>query len=107
MAKAQAGKTPEAATELKQIADDTGQFKAIRAEASYHLTSLAVEAGNATDAQKFVDQLNQIDPMGAWAQRAIMLRSTLPATPAPVAAPAPDASQKKDEPSVQVKLPGK
>ena len=93
LAKAQAGKSPEATTELKQIADDAGQFKAMRAEAAYHLTSLAVEAGNATDAQKYVDQLNQIDPMGAWAQRAVMLRATLPATAAPApATTAPEAA---------------
>ena len=104
LAKAQAGKLPEATTELKQIADDAAQFKAIRAEAAYHLTSLAVDAGNAADAQKYVDQLNQIDPMGAWAQRAVMLRSTLPATPAPEPV-APAAA--KDEGSTPIKLPGK
>jgi hypothetical protein len=111
LAKAQAGKTADAVTELKQLADDANQFKAARAEAAYHLTGLAVEAGNATDAQKYVDQLNQIEPMGAWAQRAMMLRATLPATPAPEAtAPASSstpATEKKDEPAVQLKLPGK
>src|SRR5688572_7661328 len=65
LAKAQAGKGSEATTELKQIADDTTQFKAIRAEALYHLTSLAVEARNSAEAQKHVDQLNQVDPTGA------------------------------------------
>ena len=101
LAKAHASKAAEATTELKQIADDTTQFKALRAEAAYHLTSLAVESGNAAEAQKMVDQLNQIDPMGAWAQRAIMLRSTLPATPAPA------VESKKEEPSVKLNLPGK
>jgi hypothetical protein len=108
VAKAQTGKAEEAKAELMQLADDANQFKAVRAEAAFHLTGLAVEAGNAADAQKFVDQINQIEPMGMWAQRAMSLRATLPATPAP-AAPAssttPDAP-KKDEPSVQVKLPG-
>jgi hypothetical protein len=121
LAKAQAGKGPEATTELKQIADDATQFKAMRAEAIYHLTSLAVEARDATEAQKFVDQLNQIDPMGAWAQRAMMLRATLPATPAPAAAApsaptatapasgasAPAAEAKKDEPAIKLDLPKK
>ena len=105
LAKAQSGKTADATTELKQIADDASQFKAARAEAAYHLTCLAVDAANATDAQKYVDQLNQIDPMGAWSQRAMMLRATLPATPAPAAATAP-AGEKKDD-AVKVKLPGK
>jgi hypothetical protein len=107
LAKAQAGKASDAATELKQLADDKTQFKALRAEATYHLTSLAVEAGDAAEAQKMVDQLNQIDPMGAWAQRAIMLRSTLPATPAPATAATPAPEAKKDEPSVKLNLPGK
>jgi hypothetical protein len=111
VAKAQAGQASQASTELQQIADDTSQFKAIRAEAAYHLTSLAVGAGDAAEAQKFVDLLNQIDPMGAWAQRAIMLRSTLPATPVPAAATpdtgAPASGEKKDEPSVKLNLPGK
>lgn len=107
LAKAQDGKTAEATTELKQIADDASQYKATRAEAAYHLTSLAVEAGNAVDAQKYVDDLNKIDPMGAWAQRAVMLRSTLPALPPPAAATAPETEAKSEEPRVQVKLPGK
>ena len=111
VAKAQAGHAAEAMTELKQIADDPSRFKAIRAEAAYHLTSLAVGEGNAAEAQKYVDQLNQIDPMGAWAQRAIMLRSTLPDTPAPAPAPSdpstPAAGEQKEEPSVKLNLPGK
>jgi len=109
LAKVQAGKVPEATTELKQMADDAGQFKSIRAEAAYHLTSLAVEARDGVEAQKFVDQLNQIDPMGAWAQRAMMLRATLPATPAPATAtPAtgtPAAEAKKDDTGVKLNLP--
>jgi hypothetical protein len=111
LAKAQAGNVAEASTELKQIADDASQFKAMRTEAAYHLTSLAVGAGNAAEAQKYVDQLNQIDPMGAWAQRALMLRATLPATPAPATAapaetPAPAAATKQ-EPSIKLDLPKK
>src|SRR5690606_11120248 len=81
VAKVQAGNVAEATTELKQIVDDATQSKAFRAEAAYHPTSLAVGEGNATEAQKYVDQLNQIALMRAWAQRAIMLRASLPATP--------------------------
>jgi len=102
VAKLQLGKAAEAATELKQLADDAAQPKPIRAEAAYNLTGIAVEAGNAADAQKYVDQLNQLDPMGPWSQRAVGLRATLPATPAP-AAPKTEAAA----PSVQVQLPGK
>ena len=115
LTKVQTGKTAEATAELKQIADDANQFKSVRAEAAYHLTGLAVEAGNATEAQKLVDQLMQIDPdpQKSWTQRAMMLRATLPATPAPeTAAPTPGApaGEKKDEPGapvLQLNLPGK
>lgn len=102
VAKLQSGKAAEAAAELKQLADDASQPKPVRAEAAYNLTGIAVDAGNAADAQKYVDQLNQLDPMGPWSQRAIGLRATLPATPAP-AAPKTEAAA----PAVQVKLPGK
>lgn len=105
LAQLQTGKAAEAAKELKALADDAKQFKAVRAEAAYHLTSLAVEAKNADEAQKLVDQLMQLDVSSPWTQRAMSLRASLPATTA--AAPAADA--KKDEPAtgVQVKLPGK
>lgn len=97
LAKIQAGKGGEATAELKQLADDTNQFRGLRAEAAYHLTGLAVEAGNAADAQKYVDQINQIEPLSSWGQRAMNLRATLPALPAPAPAPvAPDAAKKTD-----------
>jgi hypothetical protein len=107
ISKVQSGKAAEGSTELKQLAEDTTQLKGVRSEAAFHLTSLAVDAGNAADAQKMVDLLSQIDPMGAWSQRAMMLRATLPATPAPAsAAAAPAASEKKEDAGVQLKLPG-
>ena len=62
------------------------------------------EAANAADVQKYSDQLMQLDPSGPWTQRALMLRATVPAPAAAVAAPA-----KTDAPAggVQIKLPGK
>ena len=112
LAKVQSGKAAEASSELKQLADDVNQFKAIRAEAAYHLTSLAVEAGNAADAQKYSDQLMQIDPMSPWAQRGLALRASLPTS---ATQPTLTDSGKKDDasaakdasPKVEVKLPGK
>lgn len=104
LAKVQAGQTADALTDLKALASDAGQSKGVRAEAAYHLTSLAAEAANGADVQKYSDQLMQLDPAGPWTQRALMLRATVPA-PAP-AVPAPAAS---DAPAGggQVKLPGK
>jgi hypothetical protein len=108
VAKVQANKTAEAQADLKKLADDTTQVKGLRAEATYHLASLAVDAKNATDAQKYVDQLMQLDATSPWTQRAMALRASLPATPAAVAAPA--AGEKKSDAGssgVQVKIPGK
>ncbi|MSU51529.1 MAG: hypothetical protein EXS37_20975 [Opitutus sp.] len=104
LAKLQAGKTAEGSGDLRKLVDDANQLKAIRAEGAYHLTSLSVEAGNAADAQKYVEQLMQIDAASQWTQRAMSLRASLPT------APAPATDQKKDEAStggVQLKIPGK
>lgn len=108
LAKVQTGKAAEATAELKQLANDTALPNGVRAEAAYDLASLAVEAGNAADVQKYTDQLLQIDPSSPWAQRGMMLRATLPAPTVNVSATAEPAA-KKDEgsPSIQLKLPGK
>ena len=105
LAKIQTGKAADGAADLKQLAGDPSQFKGVRAEAAYQLTSLAADAGNGADVQKYADQLMAIDPASAWAQRAMALRAMFPAPAAPAAA---KADEKKDAAAgVQVKLPGK
>ncbi len=103
LSKVQAGKGTEGAGDLKKLADDANQSKAMRAEAAYHLVSLAVEAGNATEAQKYVELSMQLDPAGTWTQRALQRRASLPATPAPAAAAKADDAK----PTLDLKLPGK
>lgn len=100
MAKIQAGQAAEGQTALQQLADDAQQLKGIRAEAMYHLATLAAERGAADDVKKFSDQLISVDPTSPWTQRAMMLRATTPtaSTPAPAA---DDAS-----PQVKLNLPG-
>jgi hypothetical protein len=103
LSKAVSGKVADGTAELKTLADDTAELKSIRAEALYHLTSLAVDAVNAADAQKYVDQLMKLDVSSSWTQRAMALRASLPAAPAaaePAKAGAPASG-------VEVKLPGK
>lgn len=102
LSKAVAGKAAEATAELKTLADDAAELKSVRAESLYHLTSLAVDAANAPDAQKYVDQLMKLDVSSSWTQRAMALRATLPAAPAPAADAAKPAAA-----GVEVKLPGK
>ncbi len=104
LAKVQSGKAAEATTELKALVTDAAQFKGLRAEAAYHLTSLAAEAANGADVQKYSDQLMQLDPSGPWTQRALMLRATVPA---PAAALAPAKTDAAPAGGVQIKLPGK
>jgi len=77
---------------LKALADDLAAAVSVRAEASYHLASLAAEAGDAAGLQSTLEQLTRVAPQSLWAQRASLLRplsdsaATATATPA---APAP------------------
>jgi hypothetical protein len=103
LAKISSGKATEGIADLKALAGDPSQFKGVRAEAAYQLASLAADAGNGADVQKYADQLMSIDPSSAWAQRAMSLRAMFPVVPA-----APKVDDKKDAaPAVGVKLPGK
>ncbi len=79
MAKLQAGQTAEGESQLKQLANDDKQLKVVRAEAAYQLASQAAAAGRSDEALKSLDQVMMVDQGGTWAQRAMMLRSTLPA----------------------------
>lgn len=92
MAKVGAGKAAEGEAALKQLADDANQLKGVRAEAAYHLAKLASDAGRSADVTKLSDQLMQIDPSSQWAQRAFMLRASLPAPAADAKKDAKDAA---------------
>lgn len=96
----QAGAAAEGEAALKQISADLAVDKLVRAEAAYHLASLAAAAGNATEAIRLIEQTTVIDPDGQWADRASMLRTTLPAS----AQPAVSAEKAADPvPSVSLK----
>jgi hypothetical protein len=82
MAKIQGGKSAEGEAALKQLLADTTEAKSSRVEAAYQLASLASVAGRADDVKKFTEQVTAIDPTSPWMQRALMLRMSLPATPA-------------------------
>lgn len=87
MAQLVGGKVAEGEAGLKKLVDDATLFKALRAEAAYHLVSQAVGAGKADEVNTLVEKLLQIDGTGMWAQRAMMLRAQMPAkAAAPVAA---------------------
>lgn len=88
MAKLLAGRTADAEAALKAFAADSKEVKAYRAEAMYHLASLAVSSGKVADVKTYSDQLMQLDPTSPWTQRALTLRS---ASSSGEAAPAPAA----------------
>jgi hypothetical protein len=67
-----------AETALKAILTEAGLSKLARAEAAYHLASLANEAGKLDDVKKYLDEITKIDATGVWAQRGFVLRSRLP-----------------------------
>ncbi|MEI7566768.1 MAG: tetratricopeptide repeat protein [Opitutaceae bacterium] len=73
---------------LKKLSADATLLKSVRAEATYHLASVAAAAGKAVEVKQLAEQISQIDATGAWAQRATMLLSTLPADNSAVSAPA-------------------
>ena len=94
VSKLAAGQAAEGEAALQQLANDVAQLKPLRSEAAYHLAMLAIDSGRTEDAIKALDLASTVDQAGIWAQRAMMLRTTLPApsTPAPsptVQAPAP------------------
>lgn len=108
MAKIQAGKTDEGKKEIAELANNVDELQPARAEATYHLASLAAAAGQAAEVQRLSDQLMQIDASSPWASRAMSLRANMPVTAASApgggAAPAAPANE---APQVELKLPGK
>lgn len=106
LSKIGAGKAAEGTADLKALADAANEAKIVRVEAGYHLASLAAEAGNAADVQKYSEQIMKLDPQSPWAQRAFGLRASLPAPKAEAAAAKTDEKKADATPAVQVKLPG-
>lgn len=88
MAKLQGSQAAEGEAQLKQLANDEKQLKTVRAEAIYQLASQAAGAGRADEALKYIDQVMTVEQGGVWAQRSMMLRSTLPAPAATINLPA-------------------
>jgi len=87
MAKLQGGQTAEGENQLKQLAADASQMKSVRAEAAYQLASEASAAGRNDEALKYLDQVMAVEQSGTWAQRAMILRTTLPAPTTPISLP--------------------
>jgi hypothetical protein len=61
---------------LKAIAADAVLLKGARAEADYHLLTLAHEAGNAAEVVRLAAEINKLDGTSIWAERAATLQIT-------------------------------
>lgn len=72
-----------AQTDLKALSADASIDKNIRAEATYHLATLANEAGRADEVRPLLDEVAKFDATGIWAQRALQLRASLMPQSAP------------------------
>jgi len=88
MAQAQSGKSSDAEAALSRLMNDSGQLKAIRCEAGFHLAALAVAAGRTAEVEKLAEQLREIDPTSPFAERAFALVADVPGAPAAPAASA-------------------
>lgn len=87
-----AGDRPAAEAGLKALKDDTKALATLRAEAAFHLATLAHESGRNDEAKQLLEEISKIDAAGLWAQRAFALRAQMDmAQPAP-AAPANQGS---------------
>ena len=97
MSKILGGQTSEGENRLNQIINDTSLPGIIRAEAAYHLASLAENAGRTDAAAKLYDQVITLAPKSPWADDATFQRdrmsvagtASLPIIVSPAAAPAP------------------
>ena len=77
-----AGQSTKGEDQLKRLAEDATQLKAVRTEAAYHLGVLHADASRTDDAMKFLDLVGAIDPSSMWAQRAAFRRASLPSAAA-------------------------
>ncbi len=59
---------------LKAIATDATLLKGLRAEASYHLATIAYEAGNSAEVVRLTAEINKLDGTSLWADRAASLQ---------------------------------
>lgn len=60
-------------TALKAVMADAALDKDARAQAGYHLASLAADAGKADEVKKLAEEIGKVDGNSMWAQRATLL----------------------------------
>lgn len=102
----QNGDTAAGSEQLRRLVADTEAVRGVRTEARYHLAVLAYAESRLEEARTLIDEILQTDLSGAWAQRALALRSSLPLAPPPVGtAPAEDDAG-GELPAIRLDIPG-
>ena len=81
---------------LKAVGADQSLLNTVRAEATFHLASIAHDAGKADEARRLVEEVTKIDLGGPWSQRATALLASLQTGASPSADAAPVISFKPD-----------
>lgn len=89
----QAGATEEGTAALKAIVSDLTLGALVRSEAAFHLATLAAANGDTAEAIRLIEQATTIDSDGPWADRATMLRASLPSAVTTEQAGAGDAAE--------------
>lgn len=80
MSQIQSGDKAAGQAALQAVQADASLPKGVRAEAAYHLATLALEAGNTQEVSRLVSEIGKIDAAGFWSQRgALLLIGTSPA----------------------------
>mgnify|MGYP001567682840 CR=1 FL=1 len=62
---------------LRDLANYTDAAVAVRSEAVYHLAAVALSDANADELDALSTQIDSISPSSGWAQRILLMRSTL------------------------------
>jgi tetratricopeptide (TPR) repeat protein len=106
LATIQNGDTTAGAEQLRRLAADIEALRGVRTEARYHLAVLAYADGRVEEARTLIDEILQTDLSGAWAQRALALRSSLPVAPPPVGSAPAEGEASEGLPAIRVNLPG-
>jgi predicted negative regulator of RcsB-dependent stress response len=70
------GEQAAAEAALKVLSADPTLPRGARAEAAYHLATLANDAGNSAEVARLVAEMNKVDATGVWTQRATGLLMT-------------------------------
>lgn len=75
MATLRSGNVSAGTAALTAIVNDLAEDTAVRAEAAYHLITIASAAGEADRVDELVNQISSIDPTSGWVQRSLGLRT--------------------------------